>query len=196
MATRSADFEVSGCASSVDEILEKARSNPQVILISANLGDGALAGFNALRELHVKRVPSSMVMLFDALDQDLVIASFRGGAKGVFFRDKPVELLCKCIQRVHEGQVWAGSNELQLLLRALSVAFPLRSVAPARGVLSKREEEIMELVSQGMTNREVSRKLHLSEHTVKNHLFRLFEKLGISNRVELTLYNRDRDRVA
>jgi two-component system nitrate/nitrite response regulator NarL len=180
----------------VAAILEGAHKHPNVIVVSADLADGPLAGFNALRDLHMMKLRSRCVMLFDNFERELVIATFRAGAGGIFFRDAPIELFCKCIERVHQGQIWAGSKELGLLVEALSSAVPLRSVTRNPGLLSGREEEIVNLVAQGFTNRQVSQKLNLSEHTIKNYLFRIFDKLGISSRVELALYSRDRSGAA
>jgi DNA-binding NarL/FixJ family response regulator len=107
----------------------------------------------------------------------------------VIFRDEPFETLGKCIHAVHNGQVWANSQNLSYLLDALAQALPMR-LQDARGIylLSKREEDVVRLVAQGLMNREISVQLGLSEHTVRNYLFRVFDKLGVSTRVELVLY--------
>jgi DNA-binding NarL/FixJ family response regulator len=98
-------------------------------------------------------------------------------------------MLYKCILTVHQGHVWADKSDLTSLLDAFYHTTALR-VTDARGtnLLSKREEQVVVLVSEGLSNREIARKLGLSEHTVKNHLFRVFEKLGVSSRVELVSY--------
>jgi DNA-binding NarL/FixJ family response regulator len=129
------------------------------------------------------------VMLLASRDRDLVVDAFRCGAHGVIFRDEPVETLSKCIHAVHHGQVWANSEHLGYLLDALGHAKPLH-LQDARGlnILSKREENVVRLVSEGLTNRQISSDLGLSEHTVRNYLFRIFDKLGVSTRVELVLY--------
>src|SRR4029077_10761410 len=103
---------------------------------------------------------------------------FRSGAHGVFCRTDSFQTLCKCLACVHDGQVWASSAELQFLLEALTG--PL--VSEGRGLsgrrpLSKREEEVAKLVAQGLSNRQISVRMALREHTVKNYLFRVFEKL-------------------
>jgi DNA-binding NarL/FixJ family response regulator len=129
------------------------------------------------------------VMLLPSRERDLVIDAFRCGAHGVIFRDEPLETLSKCIHAVHQGQVWANSEHLGYLLDALGHAKPLH-LQDARGLnlLSKREENVVRLVSEGLTNRQISSDLGLSEHTVRNYLFRIFDKLGVSTRVELVLY--------
>jgi DNA-binding NarL/FixJ family response regulator len=85
--------------------------------------------------------------------------------------------------------VWANSQQLQYVLDALVSGIPAR-VTDVRGktLLSNREEQIVSLVAEGLKNREIAESLSLSEHTVKNHLFRIFERLGISSRAELILY--------
>lgn len=101
---------------------------------------------------------------------------------------------------MHKGQIWANSHELQFILDALAEAAPLRLV-DAKGVklLTKREQEVVNLVAEGFKNSEISHNLSLSGHTVKNYLFRVFEKLGISSRSELILYalsQRERNRTS
>jgi DNA-binding NarL/FixJ family response regulator len=192
----SQEVEVTDWATSVESVLRSVNKRPDVALISADLEDGALAGFNAVRQLQVKRTPIKVVMIFDSFERDLILGAFRCGVRGVFFRDRPVEDLCKCIVRVHEGQIWAGNQALELLIEAFTSAAPVSMVTRSPSLLSAREEQIVDLVSRGLTNREVSQRLNLSEHTVKNYLFRIFEKLGVTSRVELALYHRNRDNVA
>lgn len=160
-----------------------------VALINEDLQDGRFMGFEVLRELHVSNPRTRVVVMFNAWQNDLVVDAFRAGAKGVFCRAEPFEKLCKCIEVVHRGQVWANSSQLQLLLGELINVSPLR-VVDARGLrlLAKRETQVVELVAEGLTNREIATKLGLSEHTVSNYLFRIYNKLGLSSRVELVLY--------
>ena len=95
----------------------------------------------------------------------------------------------KSIQAVHKGQVWANSHQLHLILEALVSATPFRVKNVQKDVLlAKREDEVANLVAAGLSNREVAERLGLTEHTVSNYLFRIYEKLGISGRVELVLY--------
>jgi len=130
-------------------------------------------------------------MLLEQCERDLVVDSFRGGARGIFCRTASFEALCKCIERVHQGQIWASSTELQIILEAFASAVPLRATNHrGENLLTRREEQVVNLVAQGLTNREISGQLRLSEHTVKNYLFRIFDKLGVSSRVELVLYGR------
>ena len=122
--------------------------------------------------------------------RDLVIAAFRTGARGIFsLADHPFDDLCKCILRVASGQVWISTPHLDLLLGLITGVPTLMFVdSLGRPLLSPRQEQVVGLVAEGLSNRQVAVQLTLSEHTVKKYLFRIFEKLGISTRVELVLY--------
>jgi DNA-binding NarL/FixJ family response regulator len=160
-----------------------------VAVISSTSKDGPLGGFTLLRQLTKSYPAVRCVMLLDQHERGLVIDAFRFGAVGVCERDQSYEMLCKCIYSVYRGQVWANSQQLQYLLEALSAAIPSRITdVKGKNLLTKREEEIVSLVADGLKNREIAEHLKLSEHTVKNHLFRIFERLGISSRAELILY--------
>jgi DNA-binding NarL/FixJ family response regulator len=128
-------------------------------------------------------------MLLDVSERTQVIEAFRAGARGVFSRSESLKSLAKCIHCVNVGQVWANSKELRYLLEALGEALPMR-VIDARGaaLLSRREQEVVRCVAEGLSNREIAQRLGLTEHTVKNYLFRIFDKLGVSKRVEVVLY--------
>ena len=187
---RNSNFRVVGCASSMSEVLELLRQEEaQVTVISANLQDGPMSGFELLRELRLSHPRSRTVLLLDSSERDLVVDAFRGGARGIFCRSQSFKMLCKCIVCVHQGQIWANHAELQFVLEALGQVAPLHIVnAKGKSLLSKREEQVVACVAEGLTNREIAKQLGLSEHTVKNYLFRIFDKLGISGRVELVLY--------
>ncbi len=169
------------------EGLQLAESD--VAVISSNLGDGPLAGFALLRSLLKANRSARCVMLLDQGDRDLVVEAFRCGAVGVCERNQSYEMLCKCVYSVSRGQVWANSQQLRYVMEALATGMAGR-VTDARGqlLLTRREDEICSLVAEGLKNREIAKLLDLSEHTVKNHLFRIFERLGISSRTELILY--------
>ncbi len=165
--------------------------NVDVALISADLSEAPLSGFSALSQLQEVSPAVRSVLLLEKPEEHLIVHAFRCGAKGVCSRsDAKFENLKKCVECVHAGQVWANSQQLQYLLRAFSQqSTPLRIVdARGLGILSKREEEVVALVVEGSSNADIAKHLGLSGHTVKNHLFRIFDKLGVSNRLELALY--------
>ena len=143
-----------------------------------------------LSELHNSFPKTNVIVLLKSAGDDLTVDAFRMGASGVFFRAGPLHELCKCINVVHKGQIWANSRQLRLVLDSFVRAAPLRLVnSQGRVLLTKRETDVVKLVVDGHTNRDVAQKLGLTEHTVSNYLFRIYEKLGISSRVELVLYS-------
>ena len=168
-----------------DSELKKAN----VAIISLALKDERLGGLKLLRRLVRERSNINCVLLLDEDNREVVIEAFRSGAVGVCERDKSYSQLVKCIRCVSRGQVWASSRQLRYVLAALAQGLPpLVTDSKGEMLLSTREHEVASKVAEGMRNREIAELLGVSEHTVKNHLFRIFERLGISNRVELILY--------
>ena len=161
----------------------------QLALISSNFLEDFPGFVRLLGEIRHRAPEVAVIALLDTIGPDAVVESFRAGARGVFSRTDSFQTLCKCIQCVHDGQVWARSEELAFVLDALAQIHPMeRQRLDGFRLLSKREEEIARLVAEGLSNREISQRLSLSEHTIKNYLFRTFEKLGVATRVELALY--------
>ena len=165
------------------------KEKPAVVVISAELDEEKGKGFEVARELRAMHGEARVVMLLDASERNQVVEAFRAGARGVFCRSESLLSLARCIQCVSDGQIWANSRELRYLLEALGEALPLR-VVDTRGaaLLSRREVEVVRCVAEGLSNREIAQRLGLTEHTVKNYLFRIFDKLGVSKRVEVVLY--------
>jgi DNA-binding NarL/FixJ family response regulator len=170
-------------------ISQVVKEKPAVVIISAELEGDARKGFEVAREIHALSPETGIVLLLDLSERSHVVEAFRSGARGVFSRNDSLKSLAKCIQCVSQGQVWANSKELRYILEALGEALPLR-VIDARGaeLLSRREQEVVRCVAEGLSNREIAQRLGLTEHTVKNYLFRIFDKLGVSKRVEVVLY--------
>jgi two-component system, NarL family, nitrate/nitrite response regulator NarL len=185
-------IEIVARATSSDQLLTEVQATrPSVALISAHLQEGSLAGFAIVRRLRSLHPGVRAILLLDSAERGWVIDAFRAGAKGIFCREDPLGSLCKCVQSVHMGQTWASSQQIADVLDAFArVAPPTLTDARTKVALSRREQEVAELIAEGLSNRDVSIQLGLSEHTVKNYLFHIFEKLGISSRLELVLYSR------
>jgi len=182
-------FEVVACDVTSTAVVRFCSGNHvDVALISADLGDGPLMGLKALRELHLSYSALRVVILFDSWQDDLIVDAFRAGAKGVLCRAEPIDHLRKCLLSVCKGQIWANSRQLQMILKALANAAPPR-IVNARGLslLTKRETQLVQLIAEGMPTKEITAKLGISEHTVSNYLFRIYNKIGVSNRLELAL---------
>jgi two-component system nitrate/nitrite response regulator NarL len=185
------DIVVVGVSHSFGETLrELEKSQPDIALINAHLKDGRLKGYHVLQYLRMLSPKTTAIMLIPDSERDLVVDAFRGGAKGVFCRLQSIKLLPKCIRTVHEGQIWADTRNLAFLLEFLTQLKPLRLIKPGGGMtrLTPREEEVVHLLADGLSTREIGQKLALSEHTIRNYLSSIYDKLGVSSRVELALY--------
>jgi len=177
-------------SSSTEAIHELERKQPDIALINAHLDDGPLSGYQVLQRLQLLSQRTVAIMMIPDSERELVIDAFRGGARGVFCRIQPLKLLSKCIRSVHSGQVWADSQNLHFVLEFLTKLKPLRLPKPGGGMgrLTPREAEVVHLLADGMSTREISVKLHVTEHTIRNYLSAIYDKLGVSSRVELALY--------
>jgi DNA-binding NarL/FixJ family response regulator len=192
-------FVVVGGVDNPNELLRQVvEQHPDIAVVSSNLEGDPRGGLKVIRELRVSAPATRPIVLLDCSDSEQVIDAFSGGAKGVVCQSDPVQVLCKCIRNVHAGQIWANSRELQWIVKTLGDREPAHVIS-AKGLplLTQREEQIVNMVGEGLANHEIAEKLGVSAHTVKNHLFHVYEKLGVSNRVELGLYAQSsRDRKA
>jgi DNA-binding NarL/FixJ family response regulator len=188
---RHAEFHVNACEMNYASILHAASANlPRVALLSWNASTEAGQVIATLRRFHLTHPEIPKIVLAESCRRDLVISTFRSGARGIFsLADANLRLLCKCILRVAAGQIWANHEQLNYLIDLVSEVPSLRVLnSSGNSLLTPREEQVVALVAEGLGNRQIAIELNLSEHTIKKYLFRIFEKLGISTRVELVLY--------
>jgi DNA-binding NarL/FixJ family response regulator len=177
---------VAAASNSVELLAAVTRVPIDVVVISHNLDNRPGHGTEVLREMRALRPQIKGVILLDSSKPQEVLDCFRAGARGIFSKQERIESLCKCIRTVHEGQVWARSVDLDHALEALANAPQVRATNyKGLELLSARERQVIQHMSGGMTNREIAQVLKLSPHTVKNYLFRIFDKLGVSSRTEL-----------
>jgi DNA-binding NarL/FixJ family response regulator len=188
-------LEVTDATSNASHVL--AGLKPEVAIISAQLEDDPLKGFSLVEALNSSSPETKVVILLDRPDRHLVIRAFRLKARGIFCRCDPLHLLAKCVHKVRKSEIWANSEMVEMLIRALAEA-PIANVVTMDGeqLLSSREQQVVRFVAEGLSNREIASRMKLSEHTIKNYLFRIYNKLGISSRVELVLYASSQQQLA
>jgi DNA-binding NarL/FixJ family response regulator len=188
---RRPEFRITACSLEVSAIVQSYETAlAQVAVMSIDHPKDGGRSMTVVRRFHIAHPEAVIVLLLDDYDRETVFSAFRSGARGLFcLSQQPFRALCKCIHSVHAGQIWANSEQLRFLVELADQGSSVRMV-DARGgkLLTAREEQVVALVVDGLSNREVARELSLSEHTVKKYMFRIFEKLGISSRVELVLY--------
>jgi DNA-binding NarL/FixJ family response regulator len=182
-------FQILETVCTPDEIQRAAAEHHPDVVILTHLDEDSPARFRTARELRASFPNIRLVIILDSPRRQLVVEAFRAGAKGILSRSGSIKLLGKCLECVHRGQIWATFAEVQYLIDALFESPPLR-LADSKGVplLSKQEQAVVYWMTEGLSNREIAAQLKLSEHTVKNYIFRIFDKLGVSKRVEVILY--------
>lgn len=182
--------KVTCCRGELSDCLHALGTSPADIVL---LGDGSSDHdhlIQALRTLHSNHPDVGLILLLDSYDRQLVVNAMRAGARGLFCRAcQPFRALCRCISVVHQGQYWANTEQVGYVIDALSSSPPARVIgANGVGLLTAREDQVVNLVAEGIGNREVAAQLGIKENTVKKSLLRIYDKLGVSNRVELVLY--------
>lgn len=192
---KNSDLEVlQSLSESEGLIAEVMAADVDVLLISSNLEEQPGRGFELLQEIRASFPGIRAVVLLDSSKRELILDAFRAGARGIFSRRDSVEMLAKAVRCVHEGQIWANSREMSLAVEALASSPKVRPVNKnGLKLLSKREAEVVRYLAEGLTNREIAERLQLSQHTVKNYLFKVFDKLGVSSRVELLFMTLSQD---
>jgi DNA-binding NarL/FixJ family response regulator len=158
---------------------------PDILLLDLRMPDKN--GLSVLEEVDFDTLPTRVIVLTAAEDDRDVVHAMRLGARGVVLKESAIDLLVRSIHRVHAGEISLDSHITAEVVNAFSASSKsgARSEKP---LLSDREMGVVQLVAQGFQNKEIGKKLFISEQTVKNHLLNIFDKLGVSDRVELMLY--------
>ena len=160
-----------------------------MVIIGAEVNQRSPNEFDLTQTVSRAHPSVLIVMLLNHSTRDSVLNAFRSGVRGVFPRQRPIADLLDCVERVRNGYIWAAEQETTLLLDAIR-SFPAPNLSPSTGSLplTYRQKQVVQSAARGKTNKVIAGELGLSEHTVKNYLFRAFEKLGVSSRTELLFY--------
>ena len=188
------DFEVVGQAQDGQEVLDVLQQyEPDILLLDLKMP--GLDGLGTLQRLQAARIRTRVIVLTASDDKNEFVQAMKLGTSGIVLKQTATDLLIKSIRKVHAGEIWLDSHTTAAVIRqfvsAEEVPPPSQTPAPRereRSPLSQREREIVALVAQGFKNKEMAEKLFISEQTVKNHLHNIFDKLGVSDRLELALY--------
>jgi two-component system, NarL family, nitrate/nitrite response regulator NarL len=166
-----------------------SKSNVDVVVINADISPKAGAGYELAAAVSNEHHHVRIVMLIDQPSREATISALRAGACGIFNRQQPISQFVNCIKHVRDGSIWAGPTETKFLLHAIKEIPSLGVLSGDPSLaLSTRELQVVRYAACGKTNREIAVELRLSEHTVKNYLFRAFDKLGVSSRAQLLFY--------
>jgi DNA-binding NarL/FixJ family response regulator len=180
------DIKIVGEASTGNECVHMlTKLKPDILLLDLRMPDKD--GLAVLEEVNFESLTTRVIVLTAGEDDWEAVRAMRLGARGIVLKQSASDLLVKSIRRVHDGHIWLDNRLTAEVMRA----FAKDSNGNLQGdkrLLSAREKQVVQLVAQGYRNREIGEKLFISEQTVKNHLRSIFDKLGVSDRVELALY--------
>lgn len=183
-----ADFRVTGEVPLGREVVAHAKeSGPDIVLLHFAIpGQSAL---ESLRELSALPAPVRTVILATSIEKAEIIQALQYGAQGVVTKEARPEQLFEGLRSVMKGQLWIGQESISHLVHAVQgiVSAPKNSSTREHFGLTRRELEIVAVIVSGFSNRDIAEKLKLSEHTVKHHIANIFDKLGVSNRMEVAL---------
>jgi len=190
------DFEVVAQAQDGRQVLDVLQQHePDILLLDLKMP--GLDGLATLQRLQAAKNKTRVIVLTASDDKNEFVQAMKLGTSGIVLKQTATELLIKSIRKVHAGEIWLDSHTTAAVIRQFvandeaPMAAPVQAAAPRereRSPLSQREREIVALVAQGFKNKEMAEKMFISEQTVKNHLHNIFDKLGVSDRLELALY--------
>jgi two-component system nitrate/nitrite response regulator NarL len=178
-----------GAVDAIDLLPSVASGSADLVVISGELDPRGPTGFNLTQSVIRAHPTIRVVMILARSTPNSVLSAFRSGARGVVSREQPISLFLQCIDHVRKGQIWARGQEADFLLDVIrNLPAPSLIGSDPASPLTVREMQIVQCAAAGKTNKVIAQELTLSEHTVKNYLFRIFEKLGVSSRIELLFY--------
>ena len=189
------DFEVVAQASDGRQVLDVIQQlEPDILLLDLKMP--GLDGLATLQRLQAAKNKTRVIVLTASDDKNEFVQAMKLGTSGIVLKQTATELLIKSIRKVHAGEIWLDSHTTAAVIRQFVANDEAPAPAPVasaprdreRSPLSQREREIVALVAQGFKNKEMAEKMFISEQTVKNHLHNIFDKLGVSDRLELALY--------
>lgn len=175
-----------GEAASGHEGLELARTlNPDLILLDLNMK--GMDGIETLEAIKATDMDSRVIMLTVSNNEENVVSAFRAGADGYLLKDMEPEEILECLQSAASGQFVISDELTELLAHALRDEATPKD--PTHAGLTEREEEILDLISQGDSNKAIARKLDITEGTVKVHVKHLLKKLNLKSRLEAAVWS-------
>ncbi len=189
------DFEVVAQAHDGRQVLDVLQQQePDILLLDLKMP--GLDGLATLQRLQTSKHKTRVIVLTASEDKNEFVQAMKLGTSGIVLKQSATDLLIKSIRKVHAGEIWLDSHTTAAVMRQFASGSDEPATgAPAAGgrerersLLSAREREIVALVAQGFKNKEMAEKMFISEQTVKNHLHNIFDKLGVSDRLELALY--------
>lgn len=183
------DINVLASCSDGEQALQTViRYQPDILILDLKMP--RKNGLEVLRELQQETLPTKVVLLTAALDDDEVLEAIRLGVRGVVLKEMAPQLLIQCINKVHAGGEWLEKDSVgRALEKMLKRETEMQLITQ---ILTPRELKLVNLVAGGLSNKQIAEKLYITEGTVKVHLHNVYDKLQVKSRVALTLYAQEK----
>jgi DNA-binding NarL/FixJ family response regulator len=159
---------------------------PAILLL--DLAMPKMPGLDALRELATQQSSTRTIVLTAAIERRQIVEALQIGAYGIVMKESASQILLQAIRAVNDGLHWVGREAVHDMAAYLREQTPALSRARSSFGLTRRETEILETIVGGLSNKEIAQRFSLSEDTVKHHLTNIFDKVGVSSRLELALF--------
>lgn len=181
-----ADLEVVGEASNGQQALEQAIAlSPDVVLMDIRMP--VMDGVAATRALTQQRPGAKILILTTFDDDDYVTQAMKQGAKGYLLKDTPSAEIAAAIRSIHRGYTQLGPGLLEKMMTSPSAAASELEPPPELAELTPREQEVLALIAQGCSNKEIAGQLYIAERTVKNHVNSILNRLGVRDRTQAAI---------
>jgi two-component system nitrate/nitrite response regulator NarL len=182
-------FHVVGEAGDGEEAVKLVQQlRPNILLLDLNMPRST--GLDALRELARLPTPVRTVILAAAIEKFEIVQAIQLGARAVVLKHSASDALFECVRNVMAGRYWVGNENVSDLVQVLHSLLPSVDGAERKTFgLTPRERQVIDRVVAGYTNKDIAKEFSISEQTVKHHLTNIFDKLGVSNRLELVLFS-------
>jgi DNA-binding NarL/FixJ family response regulator len=181
------EFEVVGETADGEGAVRLARElKPDILLLDLAMRP---SGFDALKVLSEDPTPVATIVLTAAIEKQQVVDVLLMGARGVVLKESATAVLVKCIRTVANGQYWVGSDSVADLVKLIrDLQGPAKKRQQPKFGLTPRELQVISSIMAGYTNKDIAAKYNISEDTVKHHLTNIFDKVGVSTRLELASF--------
>ncbi len=181
------DIEVIAQAANGEEAVKLARNYiPDVILMDINMP--GTNGLQAIKELKQDKSFFKVIVLTIHQDREYLFKTLQMGAEGYVLKDAEPSVLIEAIRNVNKGQSFIQPNMTRELVREFNRVTLHERDKSEENSLTSREVEVLELIAEGMINKEIAKQLYISEKTVKNHVSNIFKKLNVSDRTQAAIY--------
>ncbi|WP_010247435.1 response regulator [Acetivibrio cellulolyticus] len=181
------DMAVIAQAPNGEEAIRLAKEcSPDVILMDINMP--GMNGLQAIKEMKADNIPSRIIVLTIHEDREYLFKTLQMGAEGYVLKDADPVVLVEAIRSVNRGQSYIQANMTRELVREFNKITLHDKSKSEESNLTAREVEVLELIAEGMINKEIAKRLYISEKTVKNHVSNIFRKLNVSDRTQAAIY--------